>query len=171
MGKDEKAGSLILTLFAMLLFLLSAVSCAPILAGEAASQGTLLVVGVAAASSASTEDHDKNLKGSVKAFNEAFRIEDYAQASVFVSPDKKEKFWSEVDRFQGKIRITEYELRDMQLDEKKNHATAIMYFQYWRIESPILETVSFTQKWQYSEKDKTWGVSDTGFEAFPSNSY
>jgi hypothetical protein len=168
MGKDEKACSLILTLFAMLLFLLSAVSCTPILAGEAAYQGTLLVA--VAASSASNEDHDKKLKDSVKAFNEAFRFEDYAQASVFVSPDKKEKFWSEVDRFQGKIRIAEYELRDMQLDEKKNHAAAILYIQYWRTESPTLKTVSFTQKWQYSEKDKTWRVSDSGFEAFPSNS-
>ncbi len=169
MEKDEKASSLILTLFAMLLFLLSAVSCASIVAGEAAYEGALVIV--AAASSASTEDHDKNLKGSVKAFNEAFRFEDYAQASVFVTPDKKEKFWSEVDRFQGKIRLAEYELRDMQLDEKKNHATAILYFQYWRTESPVLKTVSFTQKWQYSEKGKTWRVSDSGFEAFPSNSH
>jgi hypothetical protein len=171
MEKDEKASSLILTLFAMLLCLLSAVSCAPVLVGEAAYEGANLAVGVAAISSASTEDHDKNLKGSVKAFNEAFRSEDYAQASVFVNPDKKEKFWSEVDRFQGKIRMAEYELRDMQLDEKKNHATAILYFQYWRTESPIVKTVSFTQKWQYSEKDKKWRVSDSGFEAFPSNSY
>jgi len=169
MEKDEKPGSLILTLFAMLLFLLSAVSCTPILVGQAAVQGTALVA--TAAASASTEDHDKNLKASVKAFNEAFRFEDYTQASVFVTPDKKEKFWSEVDRFQGKIRLAEYDLRDMQLDEKKNHATAILYFQYWRPESPILKTVSFTQKWQYSEKDKKWRVSDSGFEAFPSNSY
>ena len=171
MEKDEKVSSLILTLFAMLLILLSAVSCASVLVGEAASEGAKLIVGVAAVSSASTEDHDKNLKGSLKAFNEAFRFEDYAQASVFVSPDKKEKFWSEADRFKGKIRMAEYELRDMQLDEKKNHATAILNFQYWRTESPILKTVSFTQRWQYSEKDKTWRVSDSGFEAFPSNSY
>ena len=169
MEKDEKASLLILTLFAMLLILLSTVSCAYIMAGQAASQGALLVA--TAAASASTEDHDNNLKSSVKAFNEAFRFEDYAQASVFVSPDKKEKFWSEVDRFQGKIRLAEYELRDMQLDEKKSHATAILYCQYWRPESPILKTVSFTQKWQYSEKDKTWRVSDSGFEAFLSNSY
>ena len=171
MEKDEKVSSLILTLFAMLLILLSAVSCASVLVGEAASEGAKLIVGVAAVSSASTEDHDKNLKGSLKAFNEAFRSEDYSQASVFVSPDKKEKFWSEVDRFQGKIRLAEYELRDMQVDKKNNYATAILYFQYWRPESPILKTVSFTQKWQYSEKDKTWRVSDSGFEAFPSNSY
>ncbi len=169
MEKDEKASSLILTLFAMLLILLSTVSCAYIWAGQAASQGAMLVATAAAA--ASCEDHDNNMKSSVKAFNEAFRFEDYAQASGFVSPDKKENFWSEVDRFQGKIRITEYELRDIQLDEKKNHATAILYVQYWRPESPILQTVSFAQKWQYSEKDKTWRVTDSGFEAFPSSSY
>ncbi len=170
MGKDEKASSLILTPFAMLLFLLSAVSCAPMLMGQAACDvaqtGTLLV-----ADAASPKDPDKNLKDSMRAFNDAFRVGDYAQARVFVSPDKKEKFWSEVDRVQGKIRIAEYELRDLQLDEKKNHAAAILHFQYWRTESPSLKAVSFTQKWQYSEKDKTWRVSDSGFEAFPSNSY
>jgi hypothetical protein len=169
MEKDEKAGSLILTLFAMLLLLLSTVSCAAILATQAASEGTAILV--VAAASASTEDHDQNFKDSVQAFNEAFRFEDYAQASVFVSPDKKLKFWSEADRFKGKIRIAVYELRDVQIDEKKNCATAILYCQYWRTESPMLETVSFTQKWQYSEKDKKWRVSDSGFEVFPSNSY
>jgi hypothetical protein len=169
MEKYEKAGSLILTLFAMLSILLSTVSCVYMMAGQAASQGALVVA--TAAASASTEDHDKNLKDSVQAFNEAFKFEDYAQAAVFVSPDKKEKFWSEVDRFQGKIRLAEYELRDMQVDKKNNYATAILYFQYWRPEAPIVKTVSFTQKWQYSKKDKTWRVSDSGFEAFPSNSY
>ncbi len=170
MGKDEKAGSLILALFAMFLLLLSAVSCAPMLAGQAACEGANLVVGVAAVSTASTKDLDKNLKSSVIAFNEAFRSEDYTRASVFVSPDKKEKFWSAADRFEGKIRFAEYELRDMQLDEKKNHATVILNFEFWRTESPSVKTVSLTQKWQYSEKDKTWRVSDSGFEAFPSSS-
>jgi hypothetical protein len=165
MEKDEKARSLNLTLFAMLLFLLSSVSCTPLLIGQAAYQG----VGIVAVA-ASMEDSDK-LKDSVKAFNEAFRFEDYEKASVFVSPDKKEKFWSEVDGFNGKIRIAEYELRDMQPDEKKNHATAIVHFQYWRTESLILNTVSITQKWQCSEKDKAWRVSDSGFAAFFSNSH
>jgi hypothetical protein len=169
MKKDEKAGSRILSLFATLSILLSTVSCAYIMAGQAAYQGALLAATVAA--SASAEEHDKNLKATVEAFNGAFKFEDYKQASVFVSPDKKEEFWSDVDRFQGKIRITEYELRDMQLDEKNNKATAIFSSQYWRTESPILKTVSFTQKWQYSEKDKTWRVSDSGFEAFPSSNY
>ena len=42
MEKDKKAGSLILTLFAILFFLLSAVSCAPMLVGEAARNKTAL---------------------------------------------------------------------------------------------------------------------------------
>ena len=153
----------------MLLFLLSAVACAPMLINEAATDGAAVLT-AAVASSASPKDPDKNLKESVQAFNEAFRFEDYTQAVVSVSPDKKEKFWSEADRFKGRIRIADYELRDVQLDEKKNHATAILYFQYWRPESPTLKAVSCTQKWQYFEKDKTWRVSDWGFEAIPSNS-
>ena len=154
-----------LTLFAMLIFLLTSVSCAPVMIGQAALQGAELI-NVAAASSASTEDH-ADLKDSLKTFNEAFRFEDYTQAYAFVSPEIKENFWSEADRFKGEIRIAEYELRDMQLDEKKNHATAILNFQYWRKESPILKTVSCTQKWQYSQKDKTWRVSDSGFDSIP----
>ena len=173
MEKNEKSRSLSLSHFAMLLFLLFSVSCAPIVAGQAAFSGAEAVVTASCSAVADhkNEGNNKKLKDSLTSFNEAFIFEDYAQASGFVSPDKKEKFWSEVDRFQGKIRIAEYELRDMQLDEKKNHATVILQLQYWRTESPILKTVSFTQKWQYSEKDKTWRVSDSGFEAFPSNSY
>lgn len=137
--------------------------------GEAAYQGAILTATVA--SSESAKDPDEKLKDSVEAFNAAFRCEDYAQAFVFVSPEKKENFWSEADRFRGKIRMTEYELRDLQLDEKRSHATVILHLEYWRMESPILEPISFTQKWQYSEKHKTWRVSDSGFEAIPSNSY
>jgi len=169
MEKGERTGSPNLTLLAILLSLLSAASCAPMLAGEAAYQGA--VVTVAAASSASTEEHDKHLKRSVSAFNDAFRFEDYLQASVFISPDKKENFWSEADRFKGKIRIADYELRDVQVDEKNNYAIAILNLQYWRPESPALKTVSCTQKWEYSKKDKAWTVSHSGFEVIPSNTH
>jgi hypothetical protein len=167
MGKDEKTGRLNFALFAMLLFLLPSVSCAPFLLGPAAIEGAKIVTfGVACAL---TEDQAKDLDGSVKAFNTAFRFEDYTKASVFVSSDDREKYWSEVDRLNGRIRIAEYELKEMQPDEKKNHATAIVHFQYWLTESPTLKTVSIAQKWQYSKEDKAWRVSDSGFAAFPSN--
>ncbi len=168
MKKDKKADSPSLTLFPVLLVLLCSVSCTPLLIGQAAIQGTKLTAAVA--SSALTQEDHKKLKDSVEAFNQAFRFQDYKQASAFVSLDKKENFWSEADRFNGKIRMTEYEIRDIQVDEKTNQASVIMSIQYWRMASPILQTISFKQKWQYFEKDKSWKVNNIGFEAITSNS-
>jgi hypothetical protein len=79
-----------------------------------------------------------------------------------VAPDKKEQFWAQVDKFKGKIRLTDFEFRDLELKDKCS-ATAILHFQYWRPESPTLQTVTITQKWYFTEKDKLWKVSDTGF--------
>ena len=168
MEKDDKAFSRNLTLFATLLFPMFMVSCTPLLIGQAAVQGTE-VVAVAAASAAS-EDRNKDLKDSIQAFNNAFKFEDYPRAFLLVSPDKKETFWSEADRMKGQIQLAEYELRDIQFDEKKHRATIILNFQYWRTESPILKSVSLSQEWQYFEKNKTWRVGDSGFEAILSNS-
>lgn len=170
MEKGEKGCLLKISLLGIiLLFFLSTVSCTPILIGQAAGEGAL-VVG-AAASSESGKDPNENLKSSINGFNEAFQFEDYSQALAFVIPDKRKNFWSEADRFKGRIQIAKYELRDLELDRNKNHATALMYCEYWRPECPIVKTVSFKQKWQYSKNDKGWKVSVTGFGAFPSNSY
>jgi hypothetical protein len=152
----------------MLLLLLSTASCAPLLIGQAALQGAAFT---AAMVDSSLTEHNSKLKDSMEAFNHAFRVQNYADASVFVIPDKVEDFWSEARRFKGRIRLMEYKLKDMQLDKETNQATAILDFQYWRMESPYVQTVSCTQKWQYSEKDRAWRVSDSGFEAIPEISY
>ena len=79
--------------------------------------------------------------------------------------DKKEHFWAEVDRFKGKIRITDYNLREVEQKDKSASANAILYFQFWRLESPTLQAVTFTQKWSFDQKEKQWKVSDSGFRA------
>ena len=66
--------------------------------------------------------------------------------------DKKEHFWAEVDKFKGKIRITDYNLREVELKDKSTSANAILYFQFWRLESPTLQTVTFTQKWCFTKR-------------------
>lgn len=165
MEKNEEAGSLGIALLSILLILCSSVSCTPVIAGQAAYK-----VAVVTVTAAQIKDPDK-LQKSLQGFNDSFKFQDYTRASAFVGPDAKEKFWSEADRFEGKIRISEYALKDMQFDEQKINATAILNFEYWRMESPSVKTVLLTQKWQYSEKDKTWMVTDPGFEAIPSNSY
>ncbi len=165
MEKNKEAGSLGIALLSILLILCSSVSCTPVIAGQAAYK-----VAVVTVTAAQIQDPDK-LQQSLKTFNDTFKFQEYTRASAFVSPNAKEKFWSEADRFEGKIRISEYALRDMQFDEQKINATAILNVEYWRMESPSVKTVLLTQKWQYSEKDKTWTVADLGFEAIPSNSY
>jgi hypothetical protein len=129
----------------------------------------ILFLALIVASCASTGGKDKKLEDSLKlsvdAFNSAFRWEDYREAAAFVPPDKKEHFWAEVDRFKGKIRIVDFNLREVELKEKSTSAGATLHFQFWRLESPTLQTVTFTQKWYFVEKDKQWKVSDSGFGA------
>ncbi len=125
---------------------------------------TLIVV-----SCASTGRQDKNLDASLKlsvdAFNGAFRSEDYTEAAAFVPADKRERFWAEVDRFKGKIRITDFNLREVEHKDKGTSANPIMYFQFYRLDSATLQTVTFTQKWYFDQKDKRWKVIDSGFGA------
>jgi hypothetical protein len=127
----------------------------------------LALIVASCASTGGQEKQDKKLEASLRlsvdAFNSAFRWEDYTGAATFVPKDKKEQFWTEVDKFKGKIRIVDFNLRDVELKDKNASADAILYFQFWHLESPTLQTVTFTQKWQYTEKDKQWKVSDSGF--------
>jgi hypothetical protein len=130
----------------------------------------LALILASCASTGSQEKQDKqdkkleaSLKLAIDGFNSSFRWEDYTGAETFVPKDKKEQFWAEVDKFKGKIRITDFNLREVELKDKSTSADAILYFQFWRLESPTLQTVTFTQKWRYTEKDKHWKLSDSGF--------
>jgi hypothetical protein len=104
------------------------------------------------------------LKQSVDAFNRAFRWEDYRAASVWVDQAKRERFWTEVDNFKGKVRIIDYQIREINHPDKAPIATAIVTYQYWRTDSPTLQTVTLTQKWYFSETVKAWQVGQSGFQ-------
>jgi hypothetical protein len=111
------------------------------------------------------EKQRETLKATVEAFNSSFRWEDYKSASVFINPDKKELFWTEVDKFKRKIHLVEFQIRDIDWNEKTPVATAILYFQYYRTDAPTLVSVSFSQKWYYSEKDNCWRLGQSGYQA------
>jgi hypothetical protein len=115
-----------------------------------------------------TSSHDKqkeNLGASIEAFNSAFRWEDYKSAAVWIEPEQKELFWAEVDKFKGKIRLVDFQVRDVDWNEKTMTATALVYFQYFRPDAPTLQTVTFPQKWWFSEKDKCWRLGQSGYQA------
>lgn len=107
----------------------------------------------------------EGLSASVEAFNRAFKWEDYNAASIFVGFGQKEQFWRDADRFKGKIRITDFQIRDIDHVEKSTTGTAILCMQHYSTSSPTLESVTFSQTWYFSEKDKGWLVKDTGFQA------
>jgi hypothetical protein len=130
----------------------------------------LIVASCASTGGGQEKKLEDSLKLSVEAFNSSFRWEDYKEASAFVPPDKKEQFWAEVDKFKGKIRIVEYNIREVELRDKSSSASTLLQFQFWRLESPTLQTVTFTQKWYYTEKDKLWKVSHSGFGAITKSS-
>ena len=138
----------------------------------------ILFLALVPASCASTGTHDEKkllelLKASIETYTSAFRWEDYDAAAAFVPADRKEQFWAEVDRFKGKIRLIDFQVREVKRAENGNRATAVVYFQYWRPESPTVQTATFTQKWYFPETGKTakerlWKVSDSGFSAISS---
>ncbi len=125
----------------------------------------MLLIALIGASCASTgEKGESLLRQSVETFNDSFRLEDYEGASTFIAHNKKGEFWAEVDRFKGKIRLSDYELREVHFSKGKGEsALAILHFQYWRPESPVLKSVIVTQRWYYSEKEKIWRLGDSGF--------
>src|SRR5208337_3919813 len=90
----------------------------------------ILFLALVPASCASSGEHNEKklleaLNASIEAYNTAFRWEDYTAAAVFVPADKKEQFWTEVDRFKGKIRIVDYQVREVTQADKGHRGTAI----------------------------------------------
>ncbi|MHC1730056.1 MAG: hypothetical protein AB9866_29345 [Syntrophobacteraceae bacterium] len=115
--------------------------------------------------SGSPEKKEKELNASVEAFNSAFRWEDYKGASRFVDIAKKELFWEEVDKFKGKIRLLDFQIREVDQNEKATLGTAILYIQFYRTDAPTLQSATFTQRWYFSEKDKGWKLAQSGYSA------
>ncbi|MEN6439331.1 MAG: hypothetical protein ABFD97_12215 [Syntrophobacter sp.] len=109
----------------------------------------------------------EGLATSVETFNRSFKWEDYNAAAIFIGFGQKEQFWRDVDRFKGKIRITDFQIREIDHVEKSTTGTAILCMQYYSTSSPTLESVTFSQSWYFSEKDKGWLVKDPGFQAIP----
>ena len=135
-------------------------ACLFLIAGLVASCGALGL-----SSSSKQEKKKESLALSVEAFNTSFRWEDYKSASVWINPEQKELFWAEVDKYKRKIHLAEFQIRDIDFDEKKPMATAIVSFQYYKTNAPILVTVTFPQKWYFSETEKCWRLSQSGYQA------
>jgi hypothetical protein len=107
----------------------------------------------------------KLLKEEIDQFNSDIRWQDYQHAEVFVPKSQVDRYWSETDRMKRDIRLTDFEVRNVEFSEDVHSARVLVHFQYWSLESPILRSVTVHQKWRFDELRKVWHVTNTGFGA------
>ena len=107
----------------------------------------------------------KLLSEEVDQFNNDIRWQDFDSAVAFILKANVEHYWSEADRMKRDIRLTEYEVRSIEFSEDCRSVRVLLHFQYWSVDSPILRSVTVTQRWCYDESKKVWKVNDTGFGA------
>ncbi len=106
----------------------------------------------------------ESLKAPLDAFNSDIRWQDFEHAEIFVPKTRVEHYWAEMDRLKRNIRLTDYEVRDIEFSENNRFATVTLHCEYWLLNSPILRNVNVTQTWRFNDLKEMWQVRDTGFK-------
>jgi|GEM_PF-1230414 len=99
---------------------------------------------------------EKDLVKSTEAFNVALRWNDFKSASCWIPPTCKESFWQFAEAMQNKLRITDFEVRDVSVDGTGTAGTAIVLYKYYYTHSPCLQTRTVSLRWTHTEKSKIW---------------
>jgi hypothetical protein len=119
----------------------------------------LILWGAAGCGSVGESTNDSKGFGlAIDQFHSAVRWEAYDRALRFVSPPLVDDFYLLTDILQDKVRIMEYEVRNLSFDEKGEAATATVFFKLYRQNSPQLQTRTIREKWAYADKEKTWQI-------------
>lgn len=94
---------------------------------------------------------------SYEGYNELLRWHDFYRAGSFASSAVAERYieWAEASK---KVRISDYRVVNVRFDEKALEAEVDTVFDYYRIDSPTVKTVTDRQKWAYRDEHgvKQW---------------
>jgi hypothetical protein len=121
-----------------------------------------------------------NLEGSFlrhqRTFSADLRWGQWDEAAEYVEPARRAEFDALARRL-ADFRVTDYEVRDVQLDSARTSATAVVMFLGYEVSMPVERQVMVTQRWRFDEKDGRWYVSpdadladklgDAGFRGAP----
>ncbi|MCK8604014.1 hypothetical protein [Desulfoferrobacter suflitae] len=121
-----------------------------------------LVAGCAALNK--NKNNVKELASAIEAFNTALRWGDFKQAAVFVAPAYQEKFWRQSDKLEGRMRLTEYDIRHINWQSTAHSVPVIIRYRYYFTNDPNLKTETVTQIWSYSEKMQNWLITQSGLD-------
>jgi hypothetical protein len=108
------------------------------------------------------EANKDNFTSAVEAFNTALRWGDYKLAAAFVAADEQELFWRYSDLMEGRIRITNYDIRQLVWDGTDGPIPVFVKYQYFFMHDPHLQNRTIRQQWLYSEQAKGWQVTQSG---------
>jgi hypothetical protein len=97
----------------------------------------------------------------VESFNTALRWGDYKLAAAFVAAAEQERFWRFSDLMEGRIKITNYEIRQLTWNEVEAQIPVFVKFQYFFMNDPYLQTRTIRQQWLFSEQAKGWQVAES----------
>lgn len=101
-------------------------------------------------------DNEKALNKAVDRFNRDLRWEDYKAASTWIAPSAQKAFWDLADRMHESVRIIDYQLVDVGVNELSGNAT--LRYRYYQKQNPRIQTGTLHQRWLFSEKDRVWHV-------------
>lgn len=107
--------------------------------------------------------HDPlNLEGSFfhhqRSFSADLRWGEWEAAAEYVEPSRRAEF-DALARQLADFRVTDYEVRDVQLDEERTSATAIVQFLGYEASMPVERQVIVTQHWRFDEGHGRWYVT------------
>ncbi len=93
-------------------------------------------------------------------YNKYIRWQEWERASDYLNPDDQSEFKEKAEAVEEVLRITEFEIRDTDIEPEAKSATARVLYRYYRLPSIAERKMKFTQKWIWSEEHKRWTVED-----------
>ena len=104
------------------------------------------------------KNDESHLAQNIEAFNSALRWEEYKLAAAMLPPHLQDEFWRQADAVQGHMRIMDFEIRNILLEQGGFYGTAMLRFRYYYRNDPQVRTKTLRQQWRFLEKEKTWQV-------------
>ncbi len=97
-------------------------------------------------------------------FNDAIRWSVYEKAALCVPPSGRNAFWDMADKLRDNVRITEYEMRNINVVENSGTADINLACRFYAMNDPRLRYVALHQKWVYNWGARAWQVAEPGWD-------
>jgi hypothetical protein len=122
----------------------------------------LALLGCLLASGCLSFDDPLNLEGSFHSHQRSFTADlrwgQWEDAAEYVEPSRRAEFEA-LARQLADFRVTDYEVRDVQVDAERTSATAIVQYLGYEASMPVEREVIVTQHWRRDEHDGRWYVT------------